>query len=65
MGFIKDNLVDINKAILNSGNNKIISVSAFNINKDNLIIISFILFGVNVNPNEVFNLSISGKLKEI
>ena len=65
IGFIKDNLFYINKTILNSSNKKIISVSAFNKNKDNLINNPFFIFEVNVNPNEVLNLSISGKLKEI
>lgn len=65
IGFIKDNLFYINKTILNSSNKKIISVSAFNKNKDNLINNPFFNFEVNVNPNEVLNLSISGKLKEI
>lgn len=65
IGFIKDNLFYINKTILNSSTKKIISVSAFNKNKDNLINNPFFNFEVNVNPNEVLNLSISGKLKEI
>ena len=65
IGFIKDNLFYINKTILNSSNKKIISVSAFNKNKDNLINNPFFIFEVNVNPNEVLNLSISGKLEEI
>lgn len=65
IGFIKDNLFYINKTILNSSTKKIISVSAFNKNKDNLINNPFFNFEVNVNPDEVLNLSISGKLKEI
>ena len=65
IGFIKDNLFYINKTILNSSSKKIILVSGYNKNTENLINNPFFNFEVNVNPNEVLNLSISGKLKEI
>ena len=65
IGFIKDNLFYINKTILNSSSKKIVLVSGFNKNTENLINNPFFNFEVNVNPNEVLNLSISGKLKEI